>query len=516
MGFPLNQAGYIYWQPNTGDLGTSVDVSFDEYFHSTLAYPELIFHDALPTRNPAPHAHSVEANASSVAFTGAPLNVPDETEPSDPWTPFTAIPPELGPSDTQEVDPQTFQELAALPDSIILNMDDLPTLQHDDFRQAFHQVSPSSIPDSIDEDTETQDTTEDYHPSFADDTTSAPSWAPSLDSGAIGYPYPDGYDDSTTSTRGPYLGPPDDGDTRIHPDDGPDPTNLPQWWHDMPTWESDRHHADNGTIPTHSTTHQSSYLPFDDDDSTIESYHSPYRPDPEDSQYNDDDYSIPSYQSTINHKHEDSSNSEEEETVHHKNQSFDEFPSHASNDTTNPFRNDPLPKEDSHTEAPDSSTQQTSRRSSRLQAIPVNSWDPHTRLRKNVSHANQVALFSETAFYPNDPHDTSGYEYALEAFKDSIPPPGEPGSDPLPFLPEPNRLPQVLRLPEHVQVPWLKSFVKEIRGLIVGNNCFSIETPNNSERVVPLMEVFKCKLDKFGMVDKLKCRVVFRGNLYNP
>ena len=53
-------------------------------------------------------------------------------------------PPELGPSDTQELDPQTFQELAALPDSIIINMNDLPTFQQGDFRDAFHQ-SPISI-----------------------------------------------------------------------------------------------------------------------------------------------------------------------------------------------------------------------------------------------------------------------------------------------------------------------------------------------------------------------------------
>jgi Reverse transcriptase (RNA-dependent DNA polymerase) len=30
------------------------------------------------------------------------------------------------------------------------------------------------------------------------------------------------------------------------------------------------------------------------------------------------------------------------------------------------------------------------------------------------------------------------------------------------------------------------------------------------------MEVFKCKLDKDGLVDKLKARIVFRGDLYTP
>ena len=194
--------------------------------------------------------------------------------------------------------------------------------------------------------------------------------------------------------------------------------NLPEWYHDMSLSQQSRMHGDNGTTLTNSTTHQSSYIEYDDDgDSTIESYPPAYHPD-----------------------QEDSSNTDEEETVHHRNQSFDESPGHASNDTSNPFRNETIPEDNSVPEFPDllsTLPQQSLRQSSRLQAIPNNSWDPHTRIRNNVHHANQVALLSETAFYPNDPQDISGYEYALEAFIDSIPPPGKPGSDPLPFLLEP-------------------------------------------------------------------------------
>ena len=58
-GFPINQAGYLFYQPTTREEGSSVDVSSDEYFHTPLAYPDLIFRDALPTRDPTvPHSYN--------------------------------------------------------------------------------------------------------------------------------------------------------------------------------------------------------------------------------------------------------------------------------------------------------------------------------------------------------------------------------------------------------------------------------------------------------------------------
>ena len=114
------------------------------------------------------------------------------------------------------------------------------------------------------------------------------------------------------------------------------------------------------------------------------------------------------------------------------------------------------------------------------------------------------------------PDSSSKLEFALQTLQEAEPALGDPGSDPLPFLPEPNRIPQILKLPEDVREAWLKAFNKEIRGLIMSNKCFKIEQAPADARVVPLMELFKCKLDKFGKVDKLKCRIVFRGDLYSP
>ena len=40
--------------------------------------------------------------------------------------------------------------------------------------------------------------------------------------------------------------------------------------------------------------------------------------------------------------------------------------------------------------------------------------------------------------------------------------------------------------------------------------------PRPEDEIVPVMELFKCKIDKEGMIDKLKARIVFRGDLYDP
>ena len=93
---------------------------------------------------------------------------------------------------------------------------------------------------------------------------------------------------------------------------------------------------------------------------------------------------------------------------------------------------------------------------------------------------------------------------------------GEPGTDPLPFLPEPKNVRTVLGLPEHLKRPWAKSFVKEVKGLIQTRRCFRIEDPGPDDKIVPLKVVFKCKLDQFGFIDKLKSRICFRGDLHRP
>jgi len=93
---------------------------------------------------------------------------------------------------------------------------------------------------------------------------------------------------------------------------------------------------------------------------------------------------------------------------------------------------------------------------------------------------------------------------------------GDPGSDPTPFLPEPSGLYKVLKQPIATHRPWIQSLVKELKGLVKDRGAFKKEQPGRNHTVVPVKEVFKCKLDQHGNVGKLKARIVFRGDLYTP
>jgi hypothetical protein len=91
VGFPINQAGYLVWIPTSGHTLASVDVLFDENFTSPLQYPDQIFHDAQPTRNPI---HCLTSPDATTDHTGPPNVYPNDADLNLPWTPFTDIPPE--------------------------------------------------------------------------------------------------------------------------------------------------------------------------------------------------------------------------------------------------------------------------------------------------------------------------------------------------------------------------------------------------------------------------------------
>jgi Reverse transcriptase (RNA-dependent DNA polymerase) len=113
-----------------------------------------------------------------------------------------------------------------------------------------------------------------------------------------------------------------------------------------------------------------------------------------------------------------------------------------------------------------------------------------------------AALFSEVA------------SVAAEVLPDL--PPGSSGESPSMFIPEPQGLYRVLREPPSVKDAWVGAFEKEIRGLVKGQKAVEICPIDEGKSSVPVREIFKCKLDQNGMIDKLKCRVVFRGDLYDP
>ena len=91
-----------------------------------------------------------------------------------------------------------------------------------------------------------------------------------------------------------------------------------------------------------------------------------------------------------------------------------------------------------------------------------------------------------------------------------------PGSDPAPFLQLPRDIGDVESMPTAVANGWSKSFVKEVSGILIQRQACKIEDPGPDDSVIPVMAVFRTKLDKDGLLDKLKTRVVFRGDLYEP
>jgi hypothetical protein len=89
---------------------------------------------------------------------------------------------------------------------------------------------------------------------------------------------------------------------------------------------------------------------------------------------------------------------------------------------------------------------------------------------------------------------------------------GDPGTDPTPFMPEPRRLKDILDLPHRLRQPWINALVKEFRGMIKKETmCF--ETKRDDDKLAPAMDLYKCKIAKDGNIDKLKCRIVYRGDL---
>ena len=91
---------------------------------------------------------------------------------------------------------------------------------------------------------------------------------------------------------------------------------------------------------------------------------------------------------------------------------------------------------------------------------------------------------------------------------------GETGSELSHFISEPRNFAEVTRLAENIRKPWLKATLKEIKN-IINNQTFMIEEPKDGEPVTPCMDVYKAKIQSDGSLDKLKLRIVVKGDLQN-
>ena len=91
---------------------------------------------------------------------------------------------------------------------------------------------------------------------------------------------------------------------------------------------------------------------------------------------------------------------------------------------------------------------------------------------------------------------------------------GESGSEVSHFIPEPRNFSEVTNFSENIKITWLKATLKEIKDLINNQN-FLIEYQNEGEPVTPCMDVYKAKIQCDGSLDKLKLRIVVRGDFQN-
>ena len=87
------------------------------------------------------------------------------------------------------------------------------------------------------------------------------------------------------------------------------------------------------------------------------------------------------------------------------------------------------------------------------------------------------------------------------------------GSDASAFMPPPQNMVQVLKLKNFkIKKAWIASCGKEITTLIE-NDTFGFEDPPSGTKVIPVMEDLRVKILEDGMLDKLKVRIVVRGDL---
>ena len=105
----------------------------------------------------------------------------------------------------------------------------------------------------------------------------------------------------------------------------------------------------------------------------------------------------------------------------------------------------------------------------------------------------------------------SAFEAVQEAAKSTNDDDGDIDIDP--YLPEPRNKGDFAKLPPEIQKDWIKSIQKEIK-FLVNNKTFDLNTVKESgDECIPGMFVFKAKLTSRGHLDKLKSRMVARGDL---
>ena len=106
------------------------------------------------------------------------------------------------------------------------------------------------------------------------------------------------------------------------------------------------------------------------------------------------------------------------------------------------------------------------------------------------------------------------FSTVVKEISQELTPLGESGSKFSHFIPEPRNFAEVKQFSENIKKPWLKSTLNQIINL-TNNQTFLIEDQNEVEHVFPCMDVYKAKIHYDGILNKLKLKIVVRGDLQN-
>jgi hypothetical protein len=81
------------------------------------------------------------------------------------------------------------------------------------------------------------------------------------------------------------------------------------------------------------------------------------------------------------------------------------------------------------------------------------------------------------------------------------------------YLPEPLSIKQIYKLSPKQRDKWLNAIRKEATTIVENSTFILDDMPTPGEQVIPLKTVFKTKINADGSVNKLKARIVARGDL---
>ena len=106
------------------------------------------------------------------------------------------------------------------------------------------------------------------------------------------------------------------------------------------------------------------------------------------------------------------------------------------------------------------------------------------------------------------------FSTVVKQISQELTPLGESGSEVSHFIPEPINFAEVTKLSDNIKKTQIKATLNDINNLI-NNQTSMVEDQNEGEPVTPCMDVYKANIQYDGSLDKLKLRIVVRGDLQN-